>query len=115
MTRTRRIDGVLREQVTIESYSAMTEALEIELGLGVDMADIFEVRGYPRTARGTLCPIELDDDRVVFAYDGLDGRRRTTTVTLDEAHASSRSTTPRRGPARASSPAGSRGSSRAGG
>ena len=42
----------------------MTEALEIELGLGVDMADIFEVRGYPRTARGTLCPIEIEDDRV---------------------------------------------------
>ena len=85
VTRTRRIEGVLREQVTIESYSAMTEALEIELGLGVDMADIFEVRGYPRTARGTLCPIEVYDDRLVFAYDGLDGRRRTTTVTLDKA------------------------------
>ena len=85
VTRTRRIEGVLREQVTIESYSAMTEALEIELGLGVDMADIFEVRGYPRTARGTLCPVEVYDDRLVFAYDGLDGRRRTTTVTLDKA------------------------------
>src|SRR6187399_341992 len=47
LTRTRRIDGGLREQVTVESYSAMTEGLEIELGLGVDMADIFEVRGYP--------------------------------------------------------------------
>ena len=66
----------------VESYSATTEDLDIELGLGVDMADIFEVRGYPRTVRGTLCPIELFDDKVVFGYDGLDGRRRTTTVTL---------------------------------
>ena len=49
------------------------------------MADIFEVRGYPRAARGTLCPVEVYDDRLVFAYDGLDGRRRTTTVTLDKA------------------------------
>ena len=40
------------------------------------MADIFEVRGYPRPARGELRPIELTGDRVVFAYDGLDGRRR---------------------------------------
>ncbi len=82
VTRTRRIQGGLHEQVVVESYSATTEDLDIELGLGVDMADIFEVRGYPRTVRGTLCPIELFDDRVVFGYDGLDGRRRTTTVTL---------------------------------
>ena len=85
LTRTRRIDGVLREQVTIESYSAATEAIEIELGLGVDMADIFEVRGYRRAARGTLCPIEIHDDRITFSYDGLDGRRRTTTVALERA------------------------------
>ena len=82
VTRTRRIRGGLHEQVVVESYSATTEDLDIELGLGVDMADIFEVRGYPRTVRGTLCPIELFDDKVVFGYDGLDGRRRTTTVTL---------------------------------
>jgi hypothetical protein len=48
VTRTRRLeDGVLREEVAIESYSAETEALDIELGLGVDMADIFEVRAIP--------------------------------------------------------------------
>lgn len=82
LTRTRLLEGVLSERVTVESYSATTEALELELGLGVDMADIFEVRGYPRTGRGELCPIELYDDRVIFAYDGLDGRRRTTTVVL---------------------------------
>ena len=86
VTRTRRLeDGVLREEVAIESYSAEIEALDIELGLGVDMADIFEVRGYPRAVRGTLCPVEVHDDRVVFAYDGLDATRRTTTVTLKRA------------------------------
>jgi glycogen debranching enzyme len=85
LTRTRRLDGELNERVTIESYSATTEALQIDVGFGVDMADIFEVRGYQRTSRGTLCPIELYDDRVVFTYDALDGRRRTTTVTLEGA------------------------------
>jgi glycogen debranching enzyme len=85
VTRTRRIEGALREQLTIESYSAATEVLEVELGLGVDMADIFEVRGYPRAARGTLCPIEVADDRIVFAYDGVDGVRRTTTIDVERA------------------------------
>ena len=85
LTRARRIDRFLMESVTIESYSELTEGLEVELGLGVDMADIFEVRGYPRTARGSLCPIELRDDRAIFAYDGLDGRHRTTTVVAEGA------------------------------
>ena len=49
------------------------------------MADIFEVRGYRRQARGTLQPIVVEADRATFAYDGLDQRRRTTTITLPEA------------------------------
>ncbi len=55
LTRARHIDGDLRELVTVVNYSATVEHLEIQLGVGVDMADIFEVRGYPRAARGTSC------------------------------------------------------------
>ena len=55
------------------NYSATVEQLRLTLALGVDMADIFEVRGYPRTTRGTLLPIVLDGDRAIFGYDGLDG------------------------------------------
>ena len=80
LTRARHIDGGLRELVTVVNYSATVEHLELELGFGVDMADIFEVRGYPRAARGTLQPIVLEGDRATFAYDGVDGLRRTTTV-----------------------------------
>ena len=80
LTRARHIDGDLRELVTVVNYSATVEHLEIQLGIGVDMADIFEVRGYPRAARGTLLPIVLDGDRATFAYDGVDGLRRTTTI-----------------------------------
>ena len=85
VTRARRIDGTLHERVIIESFSETVEPLEVQLGLGVDMADIFEVRGYQRAARGTLRPIEIDSDAVAFGYDGLDGRRVTTTVTLPRA------------------------------
>jgi glycogen debranching enzyme len=85
LTRARHIDGDLREQVTVVNYSATVEELELELGLGVDMADIFEVRGYPRPTRGTLHPIVLEADRATFAYDGLDGVRRTTTVVTPDA------------------------------
>ena len=80
VTRTRRLHGELSEQVTIVNYSPTVEALELQLGLGVDMADIFEVRGYARAARGRLLPIELSDERVDFGYVGLDGVTRITTV-----------------------------------
>ncbi len=85
ITRSRRIDGELRERLTIVNHSSRTEDLTVELGLGVDMADIFEVRGYPRAARGQLCPIEIEPGRVAFSYDGLDGVRRTTTVVAEHA------------------------------
>jgi glycogen debranching enzyme len=85
VTRTRRLDGRLLEQVVIESYSTRAESIQVELGLGVDMADIFEVRGYHRDGRGTIRPIELEGDRARFGYDGLDGQRRTTSVRLENA------------------------------
>ena len=85
LTRARHIDGDLRELVTVVNYSATVEHLVLELGLGVDMADIFEVRGHTRPARGTLRPIVLDGDRATFAYDGLDGMQRTTTVVAADA------------------------------
>jgi glycogen debranching enzyme len=80
VTRTRRLHGELSEQVAIVNYSPTVEALELQLGLGVDMADIFEVRGYARPTRGRLLPIELSDERVDFGYVGLDGVTRITTV-----------------------------------
>jgi glycogen debranching enzyme len=83
LTRTRRIDGELHERLTIVNYSALAQPIDVQLGLGVDMADIFEVRGYPRPARGELQPIEVRGDRVVFAYDGLDGRHRATSVCVE--------------------------------
>jgi glycogen debranching enzyme len=85
VTRARHIDGDLREHITVVNYSATVEHLRLDLGLGVDMADIFEVRGYPRPKRGTLLPIVLDGDRATFAYDGLDRARRTTTVIATDA------------------------------
>ena len=85
ITRSRLIDGELRERLTIVNHSSGVEDLTVELGLGVDMADIFEVRGYPRAARGRLRPIEIEPGRAAFSYDGLDGVRRTTTVVAEDA------------------------------
>ena len=77
-------DGALEERVRIVNHAASAERITLELELGYDGADIFEVRGYPRPARGTLLPVAVTPDRVTFRYDGLDGVRRSTHVAFSE-------------------------------
>ena len=53
------------------------------LELADDAADIFEVRGYPRTGVRS-CPIAARDDAATFQYDGLDSHRTRTHVAFSE-------------------------------
>jgi glycogen debranching enzyme len=70
--------GALEEKVRIVNHASRQLTIPLELDLGADDADIFEVRGYPRPARGTLLPVAVTPDRVTFRYDGLDHVRRST-------------------------------------
>ncbi len=74
----------LEERLTIVNYAEHDERLVVEIELGADGADIFEVRGQKRPARGTLLPAAALPSRVTFRYDGLDGRRRSTFVAFNE-------------------------------
>jgi glycogen debranching enzyme len=51
-------------------------AASIALRFAADFADIFEVRGMSRVARGNDEPPEVGRGRVTLAYTGLDARRR---------------------------------------
>ena len=62
----------------------MPASIPLELELGMDGADIFEVRGFPRTERGRLLPIAVTDRRVTFRYDGVDGVQCLTHIELSE-------------------------------
>src|SRR5258706_5972107 len=77
-------DG-MNERVRIVNHAERDLKFEVELELGCDGADIFEVRGYPRPERGTLLPIALTSTRATFRYDGLDGMRRSTHVAFSDA------------------------------
>ncbi len=70
--------GALEERIRLDNHASRALRLPLDLGLDADLADIFEVRGYPRAARGTLRPIAVRGPRVTFGYDGLDGVRRFT-------------------------------------
>ncbi len=72
--------GALEERVRVVNHAMTAMTIPVDLELGADGADIFEVRGYPRPSRGTLRPVAVTPDRVTFSYDGLDGLRRLTHV-----------------------------------
>jgi len=74
-----------RERVFITNHTMFRQDVTSALLLDADGADIFEVRGYSRAARGRLQPVEVDDAEVVFAYAGLDGLELRTTVVFDHA------------------------------
>ena len=52
----------------------------IELSLGADFADVFEVRGVDRRTSGQVVAPVRDGDRVRFAYLAADDERRETIV-----------------------------------
>jgi glycogen debranching enzyme len=77
--------GGMEERVRIVNHSEREMTFGVELELGADCADIFEVRGYPRPKRGELLPIAVSPTRATFPYDGLDRRRRLTHVAFSDA------------------------------
>jgi glycogen debranching enzyme len=72
-------DGVV-ERVKVVNHASQPANVPVELELGTDGADIFEVRGYPRDRRGVLLPLAATDQRVTFRYVGLDDIERFTHI-----------------------------------
>jgi glycogen debranching enzyme len=72
--------GGMEERLRIVNHAATAITIPVDLLLGSDAADIFEVRGYPREGRGRLLPPAVAGDCVTFRYDGLDGVQRLVHV-----------------------------------
>ncbi len=70
----------LVERLTLTGYHGAPERYWVELELGCDFADIFEVRGWRRAARGQYYAPEPGRDGLIFAYLGRDGRLLRTVV-----------------------------------
>jgi glycogen debranching enzyme len=78
-------EGALHSQISIQNYGLETAALEIDLLLAADFADVFEVRGKRRPARGETATPVTRGRSLRFAYRGLDDELRATLVTFDPA------------------------------
>jgi glycogen debranching enzyme len=86
IARERTIAEAYRERLDIENHGLITFDCDVELEFDADYADIFEVRGYARPARGELLPIEAGaDGELVFGYVGLDGVTVRTHISFDPA------------------------------
>ena len=69
------------ELIRIRNFSLDTVAIDVTLNFDADFADIFEVRGEVRAARGVLEPPHFTRDGLVLAYRGLDSVVRRIAIT----------------------------------
>ncbi len=84
LVRDRIITDAFEERIRVHNYTLHPEHCVLTLGLDADFADLFEVRGVERPARGQRQPTEMTGDLVGFGYVGLDHRLRRTWVRVSE-------------------------------
>jgi len=65
-------DGACYERLLIRNFSDRRWRIRVALEFGADFADLFEVRGERRTARGDLSATRDSDCRAALRYTGLD-------------------------------------------
>ncbi len=80
--RKRVIAESLLESLSVSNYAAVAVELELRLEFGADFHDIFEVRGYERSAPAQPVNAEVRDGCIYFEYLGADNRKRTTTISF---------------------------------
>jgi glycogen debranching enzyme len=70
--------GVCYQEVMIENHSRERVVTRLRIRCGADYADIFEVQGSARPARGQDLPPRVEDSAIVLSYRGLDHVQRRT-------------------------------------
>jgi glycogen debranching enzyme len=69
-------------QLVLHAFSLVPLPLRLDLRFGADFADVFQVRGIARAATGRHDAPRVERGALVFAYQGLDGVRRTTRIEI---------------------------------
>jgi glycogen debranching enzyme len=65
-------DNTCFERITVRNFGAKEIDIDLSFIFAADFADIFEVRGQKRMARGRTLPAEMKSGSVVLSYEGLD-------------------------------------------
>jgi glycogen debranching enzyme len=79
------IDDVLVDRLVLTNFVGRPIDFWVEMSWAADFADVFEIRGARRAARGAYALPSVERDRAVLRYEGLDGRRYVTEVRIEGA------------------------------
>jgi glycogen debranching enzyme len=79
--------GACHWRLRVGNHGPTPVEASVQLRFRADFADIYEVRGMKRQARGRDLPPEVEAGRVVLGYVGLDGVRRRTLLRFTPAPA----------------------------
>ncbi len=71
------------ERLLLRNFDVRERRTSVEIDFFADFADLFEARGTPRLAHGTLAKPVLDGDSVLLSYTGLDHRVRRTRLRFE--------------------------------
>jgi glycogen debranching enzyme len=72
--------GCIYERLKLSNYGEHDAEVPLQFTFAADFADIFEVQGHARKARGTLLPAEVEERNVRLSYLGRDEVVRSTHV-----------------------------------
>lgn len=78
-------DNCAHERLVIHNFDKHPHRITIEMTLGADFQDLFEIRGERRANRGKRLASLCDATRVTHRYLGLDEIERTTTLAFEPA------------------------------
>ena len=70
--------GVCYQHLRVKNHALHAVQTRLAVSFAADFADIFEVRGMKRKARGQDLPPQVSGDRVIVSYRGLDDVVRRT-------------------------------------
>ena len=75
------------ERLAVRNYDIASRRVRLGVSFFSDFADLFEVRGSHRAARGAVHPPDIGRDCVTLRYTGLDRIDRQTTLRFEPAPA----------------------------
>jgi glycogen debranching enzyme len=71
------------ERIRVRGFGPVGRTIPVEMRFDNDFADLFEVRGERRSARGAMTAETEGGDCVLYRYTGLDGAERRTRIKFD--------------------------------
>lgn len=80
LSNTRAIGNALREQVQLVNYNHFEVPVRLSVEFRADFADIFEVRNYHKLNHGTYFHPKVENNQILFSYQGRDNVLRQTRV-----------------------------------